>query len=440
MHREPTSDELSAMLVDARLRTNELVSGLTDQQLIGPRLAIVNPLLWEIGHAAWFQEHWVLRHFAGELPIRADGDSLYDSARVPHDSRWTLPLPSRAETLDYMKTVLDRVLDRVAHRPLTTEFAYFLQLVAYHEDMHGEAFAYTRQTLGYPAPRITVAANAPPAADGAPLPGDVAVPAGTVMLGSTPDDGFVFDNEKWAHAVELKPFRIARAPVSNAEFVRFVEDRGYERRDLWCDAGWTWRERMLAKQPVYWQRRDGRLYARRNRDVTPLDPHLPVLHVNWFEADAYCRWAGRRLPTEAEWEAAASCEPTREDSGAPGLAPRKRRYPWGNEPPTPERANLDFARAGPVAVNLLPDGDSAFGCRQMIGNVWEWTASDFEPFPDFSADPYKEYSEPWFGGTHKVLRGGAFTTRSRMIRNNYRNFCSPDRRDVWAGIRTCAVD
>jgi iron(II)-dependent oxidoreductase len=145
------------------------------------------------------------------------------------------------------------------------------------------------------------------------------------------------------------------------------------------------------------------------------------------------------LPTEAEWEAAAACAPIVE-SGALRFAPAKRRFPWGNDPPTADRANLDLVRSGPIAVDLLADGDSAFGCRQMLGNVWEWTASDFEPYPGFSPDPYREYSEPWFGGTHKVLRGGAFATRSRIIRNNYRNFYTPDRRDVLAGLRTCKLD
>jgi iron(II)-dependent oxidoreductase len=228
--------------------------------------------------------------------------------------------------------------------------------------------------------------------------------------------------------------------VTNVEFARFVDDRGYERREFWSDAGWLWRGRFHAKNPIYWQRKgNGSWFVRRYRDVVPIEPHAPVIHVNWYEADAYCRWAGRRLPTEAEWEAAAAGEPTA-DPGAPGLSSIKRRYPWGNDVPTPDRANLDLLHTGPIPVNLLPSSDSAFGCRQMLGNVWEWTASNFEPYTGFSADAYKEYSEPWFGGTHKVLRGGAFTTRSRMIRNNYRNFYTPDRRDVLAGFRTCSLE
>jgi gamma-glutamyl hercynylcysteine S-oxide synthase len=167
----------------------------------------------------------------------------------------------------------------------------------------------------------------------------------------------------------------------------------------------------------------------------PLEDHLPVLHVNWHEASAYCRWAGRRLPTEAEWEMAA-CAEAKPDGG--GIAERTRLYPWGDEPPTPERANLDWRNMGGIAVHALPAGESAFGCRQMIGNVWEWTSSTFGPFPGFVPGPYKEYSTPWFGD-HKVLRGGCWVTRSRLARNHYRNFYKPDRHDVWAGFRTCAL-
>jgi gamma-glutamyl hercynylcysteine S-oxide synthase len=164
-----------------------------------------------------------------------------------------------------------------------------------------------------------------------------------------------------------------------------------------------------------------------------------VLHVGWYEAEAYCRWAGRRLPAEGEWEMAASAEPGEARAGDMNSPWRKRRYPWGDEPPTPRLANLDALSMGCVDVGARPAGDSWFGCRQMIGNVWEWTAGWFGPYPGFVTDPYKEYSEPWFGN-HKVLRGGCWATRSRLIRNTWRNFYMPDRRDVWCGFRTCALD
>ncbi len=433
-----SAQNLVQMLTDARARTLKLVADLTDQQLMGPRLAIVNPLLWEIGHVAWFQERWVLRHLAGEGPILPAADSLYDSARIPHDDRWSLPLPSRQDTIAYMQRVLDRIVKLTTSQQLGEQEIYFRCLAVFHEDMHDEAFIYTRQTLGYPSPTCKISTPALVCdTSAAPWPGDVAIPGGSFSLGSRPDQGFIFDNEKWAHPREIKPFKIARAPVTNVEYVQFVEDRGYERREFWGQVGWAWRERFQAKQPIYWQRKEKAWFVRRFRDVIPLAPHLPVIHVNWYEADAYCRWAGRRLPTEAEWEAAAAGEPTVDGQS---LSLSKRKYPWGETAPAPDRANLDLRHNGPIAVNLLPAGESAFGCRQMLGNVWEWTASDFEAFPGFSADPYKEYSEPWFSGTHKVLRGGAYTTRSRMIHNGYRNFYTPDRRDVLAGFRTCSLE
>ena len=428
--------QLMEMVREARERTFGLVADLTDEQLMGPRLAIVNPLRWEIGHVAWFQERWTLRD-RGQLPsMLSNADALYDSAAIPHDVRWDLPLPSREETLAYLRSVRDRLLERLSEGDPTEELTYFVLLAVFHEDMHDEAFTYTRQTLEYPPPNFPAhlrAGNPPPVQTG-PLPGDAEVPGGRFMLGATrSDESFVFDNEKWAHLAELEPFAIARAPVTQAEFAAFVEGGGYGRREFWSDEGWTWRESASAACPVYWQKRDGR-WQRRHFDCwVPLEPHRPVLHVNWYEAEAYCRWAGRRLPTEAEWEMAAGWDP---------VDGRKRRFPWGDEPPATERACLDWAGgsgAGCVDVAAFPEGDSRFGCRQMIGNVWEWTGTGFGPYPGFVVDPYKEYSEPWFH-THKVLRGGCWTTRSRLIRNTWRNFYEPHRRDVWAGFRTCAKD
>ena len=424
-------------LTEARSRTLQLLADLTDEQLMGPRLPIVNPLLWEIGHLAWFHEKWILRHLWKEDPIRSDADLLYDSANVAHDTRWDLPLPGRPETLSYMAEVLERIGEKLQLREPSAQEVYFYLLALLHEDMHDEAFTYTRQTLGYPSPRLhegndSGIKTAP--GKGGPLNGDVEIPGGPFRLGAESSTFFVFDNEKWAHAVEVGPFRIARAPVTNTEFLAFVENKGYEREQWWSSEGWEWRQRMGAEHPVYWRQASASGWTRRHfEEIVPLEEHLPVIHVNRHEAEAYCSWAGRRLPTEAEWEMAASAE---FQSGRP-TGDQKRLFPWGNEPPTAARANLDWKAMGCIEAGALPEGDSAVGCRQMIGNVWEWTASDFLPYPGFTVDPYKEYSEPWFG-THKVLRGGCWTTRSRLIRNTWRNYYPPDRRDVWAGFRTCA--
>ena len=410
-------DPLAAALGDSRARTLELVADLDAARWMGPRLPIVNPILWEVGHLAWFQEFWTLRHARGHAPLFPGSDALYDSATVAHDTRWDLPLLGRAEVLRYLAQTLERSLEVLGSAP--DDAGYFHRLALFHEDMHGEAFAYTRQTLAYPEPPIACAAQPLPSG---PLPGDAAVPGTRLLLGASPAEPFVFDNEKWAHPVDVASFRIARAPVTNAEYAGFVEDGGYRDPRVWSKEGWRWREGARAERPVYWEKEGAQ---RRYDAIRPLAPNQPVIHVCWYEAEAFCNWAGRRLPSEAEWELAAA-------------TPAKRRYPWGDSPPDDRRANLDSRAGGPVDVAAHPEGDSPYGCRQMIGNVWEWTASDFAPYPGFVADPYKEYSQPWFSSPHKVLRGGCWATRGRLLRNTWRNFYPPDRRDVLAGFRTCA--
>jgi len=454
----PAFDYLEA-LRDAHRHTLALIEDLTDEQLMGPRLDIVNPLLWEIGHVAWFQEYWVLRHLNGGAPVLPHADALYDSAQVTHHTRWDLPLPPRAETLSYIQRVLDQITDRYQQNEnIDGRTEYFLSLALFHQDMHNEAFGYTRQTLAYPQPRFDRSPSpqaergsggevrrANPSPDPSPHAGrretpelkcdatlgDAHIPGGRFLLGTSPNRQFTFDNELDAHEVEVAPFTISRTAVTNAEFAAFVDEDGYQREEFWSRDAWRWRLSVDARCPVYWQR-DGSNWLQRSFDtIVLLQDFLPVLHINWFEAESYCRWAKRRLPTEAEWEMAASCVP-----GVTGA--QKRYFPWGEKRAKGGLANLDWRQGGCIDVRALAEGDSAFGCRQMIGNTWEWTASDFNPYPGFKPGAYKEYSAPWFGD-HKVLRGGCWTTRARMIHNAYRNFYKPDRRDVWAGFRTCAL-
>ena len=430
----PTAEELIEWVIDARQRTFDLIADLSDQQIMSPYLSIVNPLLWEIGHVAWFQEKWALRESCRHKPIREDADELWDSIAIAHQTRWHLPLPSRDQTLDYLRQVRDRVIEQLEGEDPSSELCYFVRYTVHHEDMHNEAFTYTRQTLAYSPPQFLnsdVHHQIPNGEE--PLSGDVLVPGTTFTLGANNvDQPFVFDNEKWAHSVAVRPFSIALAVVTQTEFMAFVEEGGYHRREFWCSEGWEWRESEDAAHPVYWKKNGNGAWLRRHFDQWySLEPHLPVIHVNWYEANAYCRWAKRRLPTEAEWEMAASTDPADLDQS-------KRVFPWGSEAPDFSRANTDWRAMGCIDASAFPDGDSAFGCRQMIGNVWEWTSSVFLPYPGFEIDSYKEYSEPWFE-TRKVLRGGCWVTRSRMLRNTWRNFYPPDRRDVLAGFRTCAL-
>lgn len=441
---EPDAAILATWVAERRERLLGLVADLDDEQLPGPMLATVNPLDWEIGHVGWFQERFVLRDTLGEAPALAHADALWDSAEVPHDTRWFLRLPARAETVAYLRGTADRVIARLQGPDVNATLLYMVRYVTHHEDWHSEAIMYTRQTRGLPVPALALAPPAPPAPVTRPADapdvhpahaGDALIPGGSFRVGADRQSPFVFDNEKWGHVVELEPFKLARTPVTQSELADFVDDGGYGRRDLWSDEGWAWRTAEGAEHPLYWRLGPGGWERRRFDRWAPLEPQHPAVHVNFFEAEAWCRWAGRRLPTEAEWEAAATAS-----KGSDGrLAIQQRRWPWGDEPPDATRANLDGWRLGTVDVADCPDGDSAFGVRQLIGNVWEWTSSVFGAYPGFEPDMYAQNSQPWFG-TRRVLRGGAWATRSELIRPTLRNYFTPDRRDVFAGLRTVALD
>jgi iron(II)-dependent oxidoreductase len=375
-------DDMRRALLQARQHTTALVDDLDDAQWRVPKLPIVNPMLWEVGHVGWFMEHWCLRWRGPQRPpapsLLDHADRWYDSRTVAHATRWDLDLPSRSATLRYLADVLEATLERLERTDDDPAALYFFQLALYHEDMHCEAFAYTRQTCGYPAP--AAARAAPVAGDG-----DVALAGGEFGLGAPAGEpGFVFDNEKWCHAARVAPFSIARRPVSQGEFAAFVDDGGYRRRELWSEAGLRWLDEGGATCPRYWRRGDSGWQSRRFDRWLPLDGGAPMVHVTRHEAEAWCRWARRRLPTESERECAAV--------------------------------------AGAVDA----------------GGVWEWTASDFLPYPGFAPDPYAEYSAPWFG-THVAVRGGSSATPARIVHPRFRNFYLPDRGDIFVGFRTCAL-
>ena len=435
MSKRISTTKLIDMLQDARRRSYELVDGLDDEQLMGPKMGTVNPLRWEIGHVAYFYEYFILRQLYGEESILGNdrADSLYDSIKVAHNSRWDLPLLNLQDTKSYMQGVLDKLCERLPNDLATEADSFIYQFGVFHEDMHDEAFLWARQTLEYPAPKFANAIDTGELRSAGAHTGFIDIPGGTFRLGAEVDAAFMFDNEKFAHDVDVKPFAIARAPVSNEAFAEFIAAGGYRRDKYWSSEGLAWKSQANSTHPGYWINDGADKWLMRRFDQTiRLPANEPVIHITWYEADAYCRWAGLRLPTEIEWEVAALGEP----DGQGNLSTHKRRYPWGDSPPADHQANLDGRALGCVDVAAHASGDSAFGCRQMLGNVWEWTSDTFQPYPGFSADAYTEYSTLLFGDT-KALRGGAWTSRSRMMHGSYRNFFEPHRWNIFSGFRTC---
>ena len=425
------ANAIAQCVENARRVTLSLVDDLTDEQLELPYLPTVNPVRWELGHIGFFYDCFLLAELDGVPTVFEGGNDLFNSFEVDHADRWSFDMIRRSGVLDYLGQIKQRVLDRLAgHEPDAREL-YHYQLAVHHESMHAEAFTWTRQTMGYAAPSLGIRVDAAGTGDrDLAVIGDARIEGGTFSLGARRGQGFVFDNEKWEHPVEVAPFSISKTAVTNAEFLDFVDAGGYRARELWSSPGWVWREKAAAEHPLYWKCEDGAWSERFFDGWGPLRERAPVVHVGWYEAEAYCTWARRRLPSEAEWECAASTAPN---------VPGKRLFPWGDDLDS-LAANLGFNSCGAVDVDAYPQGDSGWGCRQMLGNVWEWTASAFYPYPGFVVDtPYREYSAPWFGYP-KVLKGGAWATSPNLVTNTHRNFFEPNRRDVFAGFRTCARD
>lgn len=416
-----SKDETVAALGDARRRTLELVADLAERELVVPQHKELSPFLWELGRIAWQFERLVLRRH-GEAPVRTDAERRFGDG-LPHGERWITAFTRRDDAVQYLERVEQRVLASLERFGLDDDDRHFLQLALTREDEGAETLVELRQAIAAPPP--TAECSRDDAAGRGPCPGDAAVAGGSMLLGAEPHARFVRDHEKWAHTVDLAPFRISRAPVTVAEYAEFVAEGGYERGEFWSDAGWRWRQRANATLPLYWRGTATASFERRDFDRwLPLEPDRPMLHVNAHEAEAFCRFAGRELPTEAEWEFAASW-----------LLRVKRPYPWGFEPDTQRVANVDGRYDGPVDVNAFPLGDSVHGCRQMLGNVWEWTASPARSYQNAvrtSDDPTKPSDRL------RVARGGSFATRARFLTTTTRGFLDAERRESFVGFRTVA--
>jgi gamma-glutamyl hercynylcysteine S-oxide synthase len=426
--------DLGERLDEARARTFLLVTPLSDEELHAQHDPLMSPIIWDIGHIAHFEELWLTRNLDGPIEF-VEMPGLYNPFEHPRSTRGTLPLPGLDRCRAVMAQIRAKVLARIdttdpdGTNPLLRE-GYVYRMVLQHEYQHDETILQTLQLkLGAPyspAARFTL----PPGLAARPVPGRmVRFPGGMVEIG-TDDRSEAYDNERPGHRVEVRPFLIDEHPVTNGDFLEFIAAGGYERPEFWSEGGLRWLAESGARSPKYWVSGGGTWMTRSMDRSGPVDPSHPVSHVCWYEAQAFARRAGKRLPTEIEWEAAASWDP------ATG---RKRRFPWGDEPASPELCNVDQLGFGTAPVGAYPRNVSPIGCHGMIGDVWEWTASDFRPWPGFEPFPYPEYSEVFFGDEYKVLRGGSWATRPGAVRNTFRNWDYPIRRQIFSGFR-CARD
>ncbi|MER7459585.1 ergothioneine biosynthesis protein EgtB [Micromonospora sp. NPDC126480] len=426
---EALRGRIAEELERARARTAALTDAVDDAELVRQHSPLMSPLVWDLAHVGNQEELWLVRDVGGRAPVRQDIDDLYDAFKQPRKDRPALPLLPPAEARAYVATVRDKVhdlLDRVTFgdRPLVVD-GFAFGMIVQHEQQHDETMLATHQLRSGPA----VLHAPPPPEPRARVGGEVLIPAGEFTMG-TDTDPWALDNERPAHRVHVPAYVIDAAPVTNDAYAAFIADGGYDDPRWWSAAGWAHRQEARLTAPMHWRRDgDGWAYRRFGR-WAPVRDDEPVVHVSWYEAEAYAAWAGKRLPTEAEWEKAARWDP------ATG---RSRRYPWGDADPTAEHANLGQRHLWPAPVGAYPAGASPLGVHQLIGDVWEWTSTTFRGHPGFTAFPYREYSEVFFGDDHRVLRGGSFGTDRAACRGTFRNWDFPIRRQIFSGFR-CARD
>ncbi len=424
-------------LDQARQRTLALVAPISDEDLMKVHSPLMSPLVWDLGHIAAFEDLWLVHRVGGQPMVRADLARTYDAFETPRAERGDLHFLGPDEARAYMAAVRDRARELMSSRGA----GELHELVLRHEQQHNETMLQTIQLArldGYElvadggadhVGRMMAGDDREPASgvSAAEGPGDlelVEVPGGECTIGAQAS-GFAYDNERPRHPTDVRGFLIGHRPVSNASYLTFVEGGGYERREWWSDEGWAWKEEYDISHPDGWTadlRAEWRLGA-----LEPLDPRRPVVHISWFEADAFARAHGARLPTETEWEKAATWN---QETG------RARVFPWGDDPPQPGvHANLEHHRPGPLPADAHPAGASPFGCLAMVGDVWEWTSSIFQGYRGFVAHPYREYSEVFFGRDFRVLRGGSWATSARVATPTFRNWDFPQRRQIFAGLR-----
>ena len=414
----PIAEDVARGLESARSRTLVLTD-IDEPELLRQHSPLMSPLVWDLAHVGQQEDLWLLR--GGD--VRREGllppavEELYDAFRHPRADRPALPLLSPEESRRFLAEVRGRVLDRLER----AEDVFPYAMVEQHEQQHDETMLATHQ-LRDGAPLLGTGTALPP---GRSLPHDgVLVPAGDFVCGvDAATEPTSLDNERPSHVVHLPAFRIGRVPVTNAEWQRFVDDGGYRNARWWSVRGWRHRLEAGLERPLFWSADGSR---RRFGILEDIPPDEPVQHVSYFEAEAYAGWAGARLPTEQEWEKACAWDP---------VARRRRRWPWGASAPTASLANLGGSALRPAPVGAYPGGASAYGAEQLIGDVWEWTSSAFEPWPGFVPMLYATYSAPFFGGDFRVLRGGSWAVAASTVRPSFRNWDLPVRRQIFTGVR-----
>jgi ergothioneine biosynthesis protein EgtB len=437
------AEEIRELMTRARADTLKLFETARESDLVESPGFGFRPIIWHLAHMGVFEAYWLLQKLGGQPAPDERYESIFDPIRTPREE--SRNLPSRREMEQYLNRVRAeafRVLDRTTfdEGDALLRDAYIFHLVLEHEYQHQETLAYLLHMLDpskkkRPATTTDEAHNFGGIAQTATAtePSMITIPAGEFEMGAV-WNSFAYDNELPPQRIHVPAFRLDRLLVTNEEYAHFVDEGGYVRREWWSDEGWQAREREQWTMPLYWSKGDEGWRARRMFDEGLLDAAHPAAGISWFEAEAYARFAGKRLPTEAEWEKAASTA----GGDANGHEP-KRRFSWGESKPTTALCNFNNHFWGTTRVGSFPQGASADGCLDMTGNVWEWTADAFGPFPGFKPFPYPEYSEAWFDGDHRVLKGGSWATRPSVLRTSFRNFFRRHFRIAFAGLR-CAAD